>query len=347
MWFLLYLPEPMTNTLKRVIKINAKSPKPKYRQIIDSIYNSIENGALKKGDKVPSINQVCDAFGLSRDTVMLAFGELKSKGVLMSQPGKGYYIATTEIRRDERVFVLFDELNAFKEDLYNSLVNTMKGKASVEVYFHHFNYKVFKNLIQESIGHYTSYIIMPATFDNTSTLLAKLPLERVFILDRMKADLKDYPVVYQDFELDFYESLNEGAPLLRKYRKLVFVHPGGKEPDERVKGFERFCLEKKFKYEIIKSLSDIRPGLYEAWFLISDRDLVQLVKIAKNYKLKLGRKFGIVSFNDTMLKEVVAGGITTISTDFTEMGKTLGTMLLNHKSGQVRNPSKLIVRKSL
>jgi DNA-binding LacI/PurR family transcriptional regulator len=278
---------------------------------------------------------------------MLAFGELKSKGVLMSQPGKGYYIATTEIRRDERVFVLFDELNAFKEDLYNSLVNTMKGKASVEVYFHHFNYKVFKNLIQESVGHYTSYIIMPATFDNTSTLLAKLPLERVFILDRMKADLKDYPVVYQDFELDFYESLNEGAPLLRKYRKLVFVHPGGKEPDERVKGFERFCLEKKFKYEIIKSLSDIRPGLYEAWFLISDRDLVQLVKIAKNYKLKLGRKFGIVSFNDTMLKEVVAGGITTISTDFTEMGKTLGTMLLNHKSGQVRNPSKLIVRKSL
>ena len=34
-----------------------------------------------------------------------------------------------------------------------------------------------------------------------------------------------------------------------------------------------------------------------------------------------------------MLKEVVAGGITTISTDFVEMGKTLGNMVLTEKTG--------------
>jgi DNA-binding LacI/PurR family transcriptional regulator len=69
--------------------------------------------------------------------------------------------------------------------------------------------------------------------------------------------------------------------------------------------------------------------------------------MAKEYKYKLGKKFGIVSFNDTMLKEVVADGITTISTDFNEMGKTLGNMLLNHNREKIRNPSKLIVRNSL
>ncbi|HDR50292.1 MAG TPA: GntR family transcriptional regulator, partial [Mariniphaga anaerophila] len=173
------------------------------------------------------------------------------------------------------------------------------------------------------------------------------PRDRVFILDRLKSELKNYPVVYQDFESDFYEALTDGLPLLKKYRKLVFVHPGGKEPAERVKGFERFCSENHFNFEVIKSLDGVRPGLYEAWFLISDRDLVQMVKIAREYKYKLGKKFGIVSFNDTMLKEVVAGGITTISTDFTEMGKALGTMLLNHQAGQLRNPSRLIVRNSL
>jgi DNA-binding transcriptional regulator YhcF (GntR family) len=333
--------------LKKVIKIDTKSAQPKYRQIIDSVYCSIENGGLKKGEKIPSINQICSEFNLSRDTVMLAFNELKTKGILISQPGKGYYIATTETQRDERVFILFDELNAFKEDLYNSLVNNMKGRASVELYFHHFNYKVFKNLILESVGNYTSYVIMPATFDNTSHLISKLPRDRVFILDRLKNDLKDYPVVYQDFEQDLFDALTEGAVLLKKYRKLVFVNPGGKEPSERIKGFERFCREQDFDYQVIKSIDAARPALYEAWFLITDRDLVQLVKIAKDYKYKLGKKFGIVSFNDTMLKEVVAGGITTISTDFTEMGKTLANMLLNHKSGKMRNPSKLIVRKSL
>lgn len=320
---------------------------PKYRQIIDSVYNAIENGKLKKGDKVPSINEVCAGFGLSRDTVMLAFNELKSKGILISQPGKGYYISATETDREEKVFILFDELNAFKEDLFNALVSSLKGKASVELFFHHFNYKMFKNLIFESVGHFSSYVIMPATFDNTSHLISKLPADKVFIIDRLKNDLKDYPVVYQDFELDFYDALKQGSQLLKKYRKLVFVNPGGKEPTERVKGFEKYCRENHFEYQVTKSLDGARPGLYEAWFLTSDRDLVQLVKLAREYKYKLGKKFGIVSFNDTMLKEVVAGGITTISTDFNEMGKTIGNMLLTHNRGKIRNPSKLIIRNSL
>lgn len=333
--------------MKRIIKIDTRSSKPKYRQIIESVYQGIENGHWKKGDKMSSINQICALNKLSRDTVMMAFNELKSKGVLLSQPGKGYYIATTDVQRKEKVFVLFDELNAFKEDLYNSLIETLKGRASVDIFFHHFNYKLFKHLLLDSIGNYSSYIIMPATFENTSHLIAKLPRDKVYILDRQKADLSTYPVVFQDFEQDFYDALNEGSGLLKKYRKLVFVNPGGKEPRERVSGFERFCRKENFRFEVIKTINGIRPGLYEAWFLISDRDLVKVVSLAKRYKYKLGKKFGIVSFNDTMLKEVVAGGITTISTDFTIMGKTLGDMLLNNDRRKIRNPSRLIVRKSL
>ena len=332
---------------RRVIFIDPKSSKPKYKQIIDSVYDGIERKALKKGDKVPSINQICSDFNLSRDTVMLAFNTLKEKGILMARPGKGYYIDSVEIHTDEKVFVLFDELNAFKEDLYNSLMDNLKGKASVEVFFHHFNYKVFKNLISESIGNYTSYIIMPATFDNTSHLISKIPRDKVFILDRFKSDLSNYPVIYQDFEMDFYDAMVEGIDYLKKYRKLIFVNPGGKEPVERKKGFERFCIENNFQYEVVKSLTGIKPSIYEAYFLISDDDLVELVKIAKYYKMKLGKKFGIVSFNDTMLKEVVSGGITTISTDFKEMGKTLANMVLNRSKEQIRNNSRIIIRNSL
>jgi len=346
---------------RRIIFIDSRSSKPKYRQIIDSVYQGIERRALKKGDKIPSINQICSDYDLSRDTVMVAFNELKAKGILLSQPGKGYYIASTEIQHEEKIFVLFDELNAFKEDLYNSLMSSLRGKANVEVYFHHFNYKVYKSLIAESIGKYTSYIIMPATFENTQHLLSKIPKEKIFILDRLKPDLNKYPAVFQDFEQDFYDALNEGVSYLRKYRKLVFVNPGGKEPEqnfgmkiqknsipeERISAFENFCKENDFIYEVVKSLHGVRPSLYEVYFLISDRDLVQLVKIAKDYKYKLGKKFGIVSFNDTMLKEVVAGGITTISTDFVSMGKTLADMVLTRKGELVRNPSRLILRNSL
>lgn len=314
---------------------------------MDSLCFAIENGTLKKGDKIPSINQISTEFNLSRDTVMYAFNELKSKGILLSQPGKGYYLATNETHHDEKIFLLFDEFNSFKEDLYNSLVNTLKGRGQVEIFFHNYNLKTFKSLICESAGHYTSYLIMPASFDNIFHIISRLPSDRVFILDRFKTELKNFSVVYQDFELDFYEALVNGRSLLKKYRKLVFIQSGGKEPAERVKGFERFCNEYKLDYQVFNSIDGNRPGLYEAWFVTSDRDLVQLVKIAREYKFKLGKKFGIVSFNDTILKEVVGGGITTISTDFAEMGKNLGTMIFSQKKSVIRNPSKLIVRKSL
>ena len=111
--------------VRQVIQIDTNSSQPKYRQIIKSVFNAIEKKTLKKGDKIPSINQICSDFNLSRDTVMLAFNELKSKGILISQRGKGYYVATTDVQFEEKVFVLFDELNAFKEDLYNSLINTL------------------------------------------------------------------------------------------------------------------------------------------------------------------------------------------------------------------------------
>lgn len=333
--------------VKRIIHIDQKSSLPKYRQIINSTLLAIEKKILKKGDKVPSINRLCSELNLSRDTVMLAFNELKAKGILHSQPGKGYYVVTTDIYQEEHVFILFDEMNSFKEDLYNSLISSFKGKAIVDVYFHHFNYKVFRNLIIESIGRYTSYVIMPAAFENIGHLLSKLPKDKIFILDRLKPELKMYPVLYQDFENDFCDALQQGKDLLNKYRKLVFVNPGGKEPMERVKGFERFCTDNGFDFEVLKTIEGARPQLYEAYFIISDRELVEMVKLAHEYNYNLGQKFGIVSFNNTILKEVVAGGITTISTDFTEMGKTLANMVLNKNTGQIRNPSELIIRNSL
>ncbi len=329
------------------IQIDDSLGVPKYRQIINSVFQAIAAGRLKIGDKIPSLNQICVEFDLSRDTVMVAFNELKARGVISSIPGKGYYINSTEINLDQKIFVLFDELNSFKEDLYTSFLNSLDDKTTVDIYFHHFNFQVFKNLIQESAGKYTSYVIMPATFDYTVDIINKLPAEKIYILDRLKEDLKDYPVVYQDFEADVFNGLTDGIDLLRKYEKLIMVFPGGKEPEGRMVGFSRFCEKHGFAYEILRSLinKEIKKG--EAYFVVSDRNLVTVVKAAAGKNLKLGQDLGILAFNDTILKEVVAGGITTISTDFTKMGQTLAGIIKEKKKAQIQNPSLLIVRNSL
>ncbi len=335
------------NAFVKNIQIDDTLGVPKYRQIINSIYQAINDGELKIGDKIPSLNQICAEFDLSRDTVMVAFNELKAKGIINSIPGKGYYINSVDINLDQKIFVLFDELNAFKEDLYTALVNGFDDKSSVDIYFHHFNYQVYKSLINESIGKYTSYVIMPATFENNAGIISKLPKEKVYILDRLKSDLKDYPVVYQDFEGDVYDALCAGKDLLSKYTKLIMIFPGGKEPEGRMIGFERFCKENKITYEILRNTLHKEVEKGEAYFVPSDRNLVKLVKMAAEKNLELGKDVGLVSFNDTMLKEVVAGGITTISTDFKLMGKTLAEMIINREHAQIKNPASLIVRSSL
>jgi len=60
-----------------------------------------------------------------------------------------------------------------------------------------------------------------------------------------------------------------------------------------------------------------------------------------------GSDIGIISLNDTMLKEIVLGGITTISTDFKKMGDRLAEMIMNKEKSQVRNPASLIKRFSV
>lgn len=80
------------------------------------------------------------------------------------------------------------------------------------------------------------------------------------------------------------------------------------------------------------------------YILPNDNDLVHLLKAAKTQKLIVGEDIGVISYNDTPLKEVVAEGITTISTDFKAMGSLLATMIKHKNSSQIANESSLIIQ---
>ena len=126
----------------KVISILKNRGLPIYKQIIFSIEKAIEEKRMKINDKLPSINKVCLEFSLSRDTVLLAYDELKKRGIIYAIPGKGYYIKSIGITIKNKVFLLFDELNVFKEDLYNSFIKSMGNDVQVDIYFHHFNVRL-------------------------------------------------------------------------------------------------------------------------------------------------------------------------------------------------------------
>ena len=77
-------------------RIQENSRIPKYQQLIDNIIADIEEGILKYGDKLPSINETSEDLYLSRDTVERAYKKLRDLGVIVAVRGKGYYITSVE-----------------------------------------------------------------------------------------------------------------------------------------------------------------------------------------------------------------------------------------------------------
>lgn len=331
----------------KIISIQNNLGVPKYKQIIITVEKGIEEGKLIKGDRLPSVNKVCLEFSLSRDTVLLAYDELKKRGIIYAIPGKGYYVKSIAITIKQRIFLLFDELNIFKEDIYNSFLENIGNDVQVDIFFHHFNAPVFQKLINDSNGNYTKYIIMPTNLIEAASIIKTLPVNDVYILDQTTPDLKSFPAVYQNFVKDIYDRLLEGKSRLDKYEKLIMIFPGFREPLGMKIGFENFCKDFAFDYEIITEFKNQKINKGEVYIIPSDRDLVRVIEKSKLQNLQLGDDFGIISYNETPLKKVVENGITTISTNFEAMGRILAQMILKGKKEQIENKCTLIIRNSL
>ena len=330
------------------MKIKNKIGTFKYKQIISHIENSIESGLLKKGDKLPSINKLKKDHALSRDTILMAFNDLKSRGIIYSILKKGYYILSENIDVSIRIFLLFDELNAFKEDLYRSFLKNLNEKTQVDLFFHHFNKKIFEKIINDSLGFYTHYIIMPSFFKNSNSVIKNLPSEKVYILDQMPEDLTKYSSVYQNFDKTIYSNLNKASYLIKKYKKLIMLFDN--KPSRAkglLTGFKRFCIDKNYDFSIIEALEHRGIEKGDLYITIDDENLLKILKKIKKLNFVLAKDVGLISYNDTILKEILEGGITTISTDFKKMGKALAKIIFEKKKVTIENPNDLIVRNSL
>src|SRR5690606_10581449 len=138
----------------------------------------------------------------------LAYEELKKRGIVYSIPGKGYYVRSIGVGVRQKVFLVFDELNSFKEDIYNAFLSNMVPDTQVDIFFHHFNEQVFSKLIADGNGNYTQYVIMPTDLQNAAAEIKTLPENEVYILDQTNEHLSAYPAVYQNFVSDICKSLS-------------------------------------------------------------------------------------------------------------------------------------------
>ncbi len=334
----------MSNNL---IHINSKSAVPKYRQVVDAIISAIEEKKFIVGDKLPSISQLCIDNTLKRDTVMYALNELKSRGIVSSRQGKGYYVCSSDIKINERFFLLFDELNAYSSGIFNTLVALLPKNASADIFFHHYDAIRIREFLTIRNGSYTSYILASAGLEDYGDFLQKLPGQNTCLIGKIGNSPVSNHCVFHDHSKDIYESLRSMRRNLKKYCRLVYMCIKPDDYPGRTDGFIRFCVEEKFEYHICKNPESLRPALYEAYFVPEDDVLIKLLHQIRNSDFVVGENVGIVSFGDSPMKEIAEGGLTTLTPDFSDMCKRMIEITQGHKRGQIRTRFKIILRNSL
>ncbi len=96
-------------------RISTGSPTPIYRQLIDQIRMVVLRGRLAPGDQLPSVRSLAIRLVINPNTVARAYGELTRDGVIVSQRGKGYFVARkrqvyTKAHQRRRLAPLVDAL---------------------------------------------------------------------------------------------------------------------------------------------------------------------------------------------------------------------------------------------
>jgi ABC-type glycerol-3-phosphate transport system substrate-binding protein len=89
-------------------KIDHSSPLPLYHQLKALIKDQIASGLWRPGDRIPTQEEMCREFNISRSPVRQALNELIQEGTLSSRPGLGTFVSdhTTQLSPSTSIRVM-------------------------------------------------------------------------------------------------------------------------------------------------------------------------------------------------------------------------------------------------
>jgi DNA-binding transcriptional regulator YhcF (GntR family) len=341
-----------SENIYRLISIDEYAVTPKYIQLSNSIVKAVEAGKLKKGYLLPSINDLSFELDISRDSAEKTYRHLKKLGVIGSVPGKGYFIANTDIKQPIKIFLLFNKLSTHKKIMYDAFVETIGKDAVIDFYIYNNDFSLFKKLLENKRDDYSNYVIIPVFLEGgekAHEIINTIPKEKLLLLDQLLPGINgNFAAVYEPFEKDIYAALEEMVDRLSRYQTIKIIFPDYTyHPKQILEGFYRFCNQYAFNYEVVADVNKAVIAEGEVYISLMENDLVLLVEKIIETKLEVGKQVGVISYNETPLKKIILNGITTISTDFYLMGQKAAQLILAKSTAHIEVPFYLKLRDSL
>ncbi|MDP4182650.1 MAG: GntR family transcriptional regulator [Bacillota bacterium] len=84
-----------------MVKIDPRSSKPIYEQIVDGIKENIVKGSLKAGERIPSVRELSRLITVNPNTVSKAYSELERQKVIDTISGRGTFVSAYYKPKDD------------------------------------------------------------------------------------------------------------------------------------------------------------------------------------------------------------------------------------------------------
>ena len=82
-----------------IFRLNPSSGIPLYLQLMQQIRHGVESGALRAGERLPTIRSLAEALVINPNTVVRSYRQLQHEGVVELRQGSGAYIGRAVVDR--------------------------------------------------------------------------------------------------------------------------------------------------------------------------------------------------------------------------------------------------------
>lgn len=96
-----------------MLALNYRDGRPIYEQVKDGLRQLVVTGAIRPGDKLPSVRNMAAQLAINPNTIQRAYEALEQEGYVYSVPGKGSFAAErgeVETRRREELLGQLDQI---------------------------------------------------------------------------------------------------------------------------------------------------------------------------------------------------------------------------------------------
>lgn len=207
------------------MKLTADNSLPLYVKLTNQLRKDIENGNYQKGEKIPTEQELCKIYNVSRITVRNALKALSKERLLVRLQGKGTYVANEKFKRDISRSSSFTQICLETGQIPGAKVVKCIIEDANPLDIKELNLKPDDKVIALERIRYANNIPVafeisrfPESFSfllqeelNNSSLINVLTKKHNIILGYCT---KCIELVYASYELSHYLEINEGYPLI-------------------------------------------------------------------------------------------------------------------------------------